>query len=1422
MPQATRTVAAFEKQLRSLADIKVGGKSFQTSQFDKAAVSAQKLQQQQQKLSIQAQELANRQEKARQAADRLAQSQQRLAAASAKSSQALGKNADSHVKAFSAIETSAKKAKAEVDKINVATARQAKEQERIRTQAARNIAQAETIAAKQGATALADSLGKSISLSETLSKRLTSLGGTLQRIGSGLSSAGRILTVALTAPLAAIGVLATKNAVEFDSLRRGLEVMAGSADEAGRQLGRLRELAKAPGLGFQEAIQGSIRLQAVGFSAESAEKQLKEFANAIALTGGGREELSRVTVQLGQLAAKGKIVAQDLKPIIEAAPAVGQALLKAFGTVNSEDIQKLNLSTEEFFKRLDGALEALPRAAAGAKNSFENFADSVFIASVAIGDAILPPLTRLINTLEPIILQLADTFKNLSPQVQSLIIGIGLLAAAAGPLLVALGGIVTAAGELVTALGAVFGVIGAIGFPELLLILAGLAIQITALATAAVLLFKAWQTNFLGIQGIASNAAGAVIQAIGRIKAVLDEIALRVLPTLQSVTTKVLGVITALWEKFGGTVVRFISNAFEAQIRILEAFLRFFGNFVDLIFKLIDGDWRGAWQAFSRIIINALDGLSEFFTKALQAIDRGFRIIVAFIIRQGFRLADAGASLASRLVLSLAVNFIAGAPQISDALSKMLLLAAADVALGPAAGIIRSRLLAEMRQAVAESGVSRPDEPQGLARIRLNPDGSIKGPTRATLSAPGAGGKGDKSAATALRNAQKALEQQQNEFDKTQAQNRLNETRAGIQQQFELNSDALARELDQLKANFDLRLASIKNFFAERKRIQEAAIDVELKKEKDLVKALGDEFANRQKEIELEFQTTVKEVGRDPKLKGRAKDLQVAAAEKKKETESAKALNDFEIQSAEISTRILLLQRQRKDVAAQLTREEKELLKQIQKQETSLAADLLEEQGLTTDAAAVRLRERFKDTIEELRIDFSALTPELQKAINDVDFQALKARLNDLPQPVRDLIALLDISFKKAVVQKQAVDVERTLTELRLHESTIQDKVLDGLLTEKEARAAILAIQQVTRDRLLDILAAQLAIAEATAGQEDEVLRIRGQIQEIRRLGVVIDEVGQQINQELFSDVQQGLEGFFQNARRGFDGLKDAAISFGESLLNTLNKIAAQSITDKLEGIFKPAAGDTQGTPGGFLSKLFGLQPKVADTAAATALTTAGTAAGTALTTGATAASATLTAGSATASATIVSSLTASAAAFAASVTAAGAAFAATVAAGAATQSIGGLGGAFGGGAATGMFPAVPGGVYKVVEGGYPEAVLTTDPKHASRQYAILRTYLDKTKGLFGRIRGFETGGFASARETEMNLLSGFTQPSSMSIVPPSVLASAGGGQARGFRFIFITDERDVKNWVNSAEGERVIVERLQRNQSFKRMIGGK
>lgn len=301
------------------------------------------------------------------------------------------------------------------------------------------------------------------------------------RLGDSLTNAGRNMSVAITAPLALLGVSSIKASGEIDSLRRALATLEGTSAKTEARMKELREVAKLPGLGFKEAVQGDVRLRAVGISADLAKRALLAFGNAIATTGGGKGELAQVTVQLAQLSAKGKVLAQDLRPIIEAAPAVATALKKLYGTVDSETIskslQKQGKSSQDFIEILTTELGKLPKVTGGLKNAMENFGDASQTALAKFGDSINKTfdVEGKINALGDTINSLADSFSNLSPFAQGTILTITGLVAATGPLLLAVGALAAAIPTLVAGFTALKVAIAGVSAP-LALLTAGLTV----------------------------------------------------------------------------------------------------------------------------------------------------------------------------------------------------------------------------------------------------------------------------------------------------------------------------------------------------------------------------------------------------------------------------------------------------------------------------------------------------------------------------------------------------------------------------------------------------------------------------------------------------------------------------------------------------------------------------------------------------------------------------------------------------------------------------------------------------------------------------------------------------------------------------------------------------------------------------------
>ena len=395
----------------------------------------------------------------------------------------------------------------------------------------------------------------------------------LVQFSEGLKDIGTSLTTYVSAPLALLAGAAVAASGKIESLSKGLQAI--TLQELGKQgvtgldalqqaaqltterMAELRQIAKTPGLGFEGAVQGDVRLRAVGISAEQSAKSIKAFANAVATTGGGKNEFDRVTVQLAQLSAKGKVLAQDLRPIIEAAPAVSGALQRLYGTVDSETIsaslQKQGQSSSDFVATLTDELAKLPQVQGGLKNAFENLADTGTLALAKFGDGISKALNLpgLLQSVSDSLSQLSDYFSNLSPGVQKAVVIFGGLVAATGPLLVAVGTL----GAALPAITAGFATLGVTSLAALGPILPVAA----AVAAAAYLIYENWDSitayfspsgeggrlfsdladsvklsvasisqAFSQLKGLGDNSLGGLITATGIFKSLFQDLAIGV------------------------------------------------------------------------------------------------------------------------------------------------------------------------------------------------------------------------------------------------------------------------------------------------------------------------------------------------------------------------------------------------------------------------------------------------------------------------------------------------------------------------------------------------------------------------------------------------------------------------------------------------------------------------------------------------------------------------------------------------------------------------------------------------------------------------------------------------------------------------------------------------------------------------------
>lgn len=328
----------------------------------------------------------------------------------------------------------------------------------------------------------------------------------MKKAGDQLQSVGRSMTMNLTAPIVALGAAALYSFGQIDSLKRGLISFSGSAQLAEEEFNKLREVAKLPGVGLEEAVRGSINLQAIGISADDARKAMMAFGNAIATVGGGKENFDLAIRGFSQLTNASKPLQQDLYQIANQLPQVNKLMIEAFGTNRAEDLAKLGLSGKQLADFLVTELGKLPKVSGGIKNSFENMSDSVKISLASLGETIEKNfnISGKIDALADALSRLVGWFKDLDVEVQRFIIGITAAVAVIGPLLFALGGLAKIWPVIISG----FAVISSVFLPE-----------IAVLVAAGMYLYANWNAIGDRFNNLFASMAHAVL---GSVKAMVN------------------------------------------------------------------------------------------------------------------------------------------------------------------------------------------------------------------------------------------------------------------------------------------------------------------------------------------------------------------------------------------------------------------------------------------------------------------------------------------------------------------------------------------------------------------------------------------------------------------------------------------------------------------------------------------------------------------------------------------------------------------------------------------------------------------------------------------------------------------------------------------------------------------------------------
>ena len=351
---------------------------------------------------------------------------------------------------------------------------------------------------------------------EEFSRELDKGYGSVRRMSDGLMRIGKQLTVAVTLPIALIGKEAIQAYAKIEMLQLGLENIMGSAKAATSEYQKLLETAKKPGIGLEEALEGSIRLQSIGVSADKSRRVLEGLANALASVGKGKEEMSRLVYGFEQLANTPFPLMEDLRIIRNSLPQTTTILAREFkglGAISAESLRQAGITSQEVIAALLRGLEKLPKFEGGIRNAIDNLGDSYTKFMAAIGKSIDKNvgLTNFLNSIGNTLTKLAEWFDKLNPKLQTFIIVLTGLLAILGPLAVA----IAAVGYSIQFLGLTIGTIMPI---------IGLLVITTALIAKNIGGVKKLTTATEMMDNAMANAAGTIERQSNELETLYNKI----------------------------------------------------------------------------------------------------------------------------------------------------------------------------------------------------------------------------------------------------------------------------------------------------------------------------------------------------------------------------------------------------------------------------------------------------------------------------------------------------------------------------------------------------------------------------------------------------------------------------------------------------------------------------------------------------------------------------------------------------------------------------------------------------------------------------------------------------------------------------------------------------------------------------------
>jgi len=455
------------------------------------------------------------------------------------------------------------------------------------------------------------------------------------REGMSMSRSAAIGITAVGAALAGVAVYAVKAGGELQNVQTAMTNMLGSADKADQMIKELQDFAAHTPFEFKDVTLASQKFLAFGFTAEQIIPTLTAVGDAAAGVGAGQDGVNRLTVALGQIAAKGKLASQEMMQITELGIPAWQMLAQYLGTdvaTAQDKVSKGMVDSQMALEALVGGMEsryagmmdAQSKTVLGAwSNLMDGVEQTAMQAGLAISEALNLP--EMFSMAGDALSQFASSIKDkglkealldlVPPELQMAIMALaGAIVAVAVP---ALGAMAVSAWAAVA--------------PLLPLIAAGAAV---GAAIYAILNPVKTLQALLDVLGVSEEKAAAITEEFS------DTI-----DAVTSVVTDAIDILTGFGVLLGEAIEPFITGAID----LFYEFMDTTGNMANSVWDTISTMAENIGNAIGNVIDDfknmAYNALPDWGRQVIDVIRSTVQAALAWLDQLLDRARQAGKSL---------------------------------------------------------------------------------------------------------------------------------------------------------------------------------------------------------------------------------------------------------------------------------------------------------------------------------------------------------------------------------------------------------------------------------------------------------------------------------------------------------------------------------------------------------------------------------------------------------------------------------------------------------------------------------------------------------------------------------------------------------------------------------------------------------